>query len=502
MTKYLMVLLLAAIASLIERSVTYTQPLPKLSKTQMYADFDSLFHILAQISPQIEIRQKVTGIDIFEQIARYRRQIENVKNTEQFAILIRKALITCQDGHTGILWNGYFPDEATYKKLGISQDAIRLLPIYDSLFLNWSAKKRFNMKLKYINGRYYNLSAFSNQNQKYSAGLQLFACNGTDINEYVHNLNNSKRMMRWDFKNKHYFSEDFYTSYNLSENDVLRLSFRDANGNVVVGNFKLSDSLTFIKPFIRTIDTTRRVAFFAEKKLLYIKIPEMKDVDYYLKEISRQAVNAEIKKIVIDIRDNPGGSDNVWMGVVSKIIPQPIRYQDLILCINSPVTRERYPQYAVGWKKAAIPFLTDARYTVFYAGPATIEPHATSLKFKGRIYVIQNENIYSSAGSLAAVAAIDSNIVSVGSPTGRLLGKGIDPLVFELPNSKILYRIEPVIDFMNADEVADVFHDKVEMPVELSLEEQLDRLQGKDLYSQEYLISADPVFKKILVQDN
>ncbi|MDQ6481097.1 hypothetical protein [Dyadobacter sp. LHD-138] len=42
---------------------------------------------------------------------------------------------------------------------------------------------------------------------------------------------------------------------------------------------------------------------------------------------------------------------------------------------------------AAGWKKATIRFLTDARYAVFYDGPATIEPHANSLKSKGRIYV-------------------------------------------------------------------------------------------------------------------
>lgn len=503
MTKYLIVLLLAAVASQVDRSGTYTQPLPKLSKTQLYADFDTMVHSLTQISPQIKIRQKVTGIDVFEQLARYRRQIEDVKNTEEFAMLIRKALNTCQDGHTGILWSDSRPDEAAaYQKLGISQEAIRLLPVYDSLIVNWLAKRKFNLKLKYINGRYYNLADFSYQNRKYPAGLQLVACNGTDINEYVHSLNNSKRMMRWDFKNRHYFSEDFYTSYHLSENDVLRLSFQDSNGNAIVGNFKLSDSLVFSKPFIQTIDTTRKVAFFAGKKLLYIKIPKMTDVDYYLKEISRQAADADIKKIVIDIRDNPGGGDNVWMGILSKIIPKPIRYQDHILCIDSPAMRERYPQYAAGWKKATIPFLKDARYAVFYDGPATIEPHANSLKFKGRIYVIQNENIYSSAGSLAAITAIDSNIVSVGSTTGRLLGKGINPLVFELPNSKILYRIEPVIDFMNVGEVADVFHDKVEIPVELSLEEHLRRLLSKDPYAEEYLISADPVFKKILVQDN
>lgn len=497
-----MVLLLAAITSLVLRSGIYSQPLPNLSNAQMYADFDTMVSSLAQISPQIEIRQKVTEVDVFEQIAQYRRQIEDVKDTEQFAMLIRKALNTCQDGHTGILWGGYFPDEASYKKIGISEDAIRLLPIYDSLILNWLAKKKINLKLKYINGHYYNLADFSLQNQRYPAGLQLVACNGTNINEYVHSLNNSKRMMRWDFKNKHYYSEDFYNSYHLSEKDVLRLSFQDNNGSTIVGDFRLSDSLTFIKPIIQSIDTTRRVAFFSEQKLLYIKIPEMIGVDYYLTEISRHAANSEIKKIVIDIRDNPGGGDNVWMEVLSKIIPQPIVYQDLLLCINSPVMRERYPDYAANWRKTTIPFLTDTRYSVYYSGPATIEPHATSLKFKGRIYVIQNENIYSSAGSLAAVAAIDSNIISVGCPTGRLLGKGINPLVFELPNSKILYRIEPVIDFMNTKQVADAFHDKVEMPVELSLKEQLDRLLGKDLYSQEYLISTDPVFKKILAQGN
>ena len=91
------------------------------------------------------------------------------------------------------------------------------------------------------------------------------------------------------------------------------------------------------------------------------------------------------------------------------------------------------------------------------------------------------------------------NIHTVGQNTGWLLGRGVNPLVFELPNSKILYRIEPVIDFQNVKSARDVYHDEVEIPVSLTIEQYLKRIHFEgDIYGKVFLFNQDPVFIKAL----
>lgn len=88
-------------------------------------------------------------------------------------------------------------------------------------------------------------------------------------------------------------------------------------------------------------------------------------------------------------------------------------------------------------------------------------PDSRSIGYDVPIYIIQNENIYSAAGTLAAYAACSENIFSVGNPTGIWLGKGVDPIIFDLPNSHILLRLEPVIDISNADNAKKCFMTKL-----------------------------------------
>src|SRR5262249_4443263 len=104
-----------------------------------------------------------------------------------------------------------------------------------------------------------------------------------------------------------------------------------------------------------------------------------------------------------------------------------------------------------------------------------LSPAPRSIRTTARIYVIQDDAIFSSAGALAAVAAASDRVASAGARTGRLLGAGVNPLVFELPHSKMLYRVEPVIDVTRARSAADAYHDAVELPVDTTLAAEIAR---------------------------
>lgn len=473
--------------------------LPTLSKSEMYSDFDSLCKMIKETSPQIEIRKKITGLDIVSALDSYRNEIEKIGSTKDFATLVRKALTLCQDGHTSLIRPNYYPNDSSYLAMGVSMESVKLLSVYDSI-LNMSLQERkFNLKLRYIQGEYFNVYPFRHKGKIFKPGCKLISCNGQDINEHIQTLYGSKRMMRWSFEKKQWFSEDFYTGYQVSAGDSLHLTFVMENDETVTAGFDIKEPLDFLDTETSTPDTARKVEYFEQGRILYIRMPEMEDGQYYYDQIIQVAKDRLFSKVVLDIRDNPGGSDFAWMKVLSSLIAKPIIQKGLILCNNSQVIKRKFLEHSQSWKSYQVPFLNAPNMLVFNSGKSTFGPDRNSIKFKGTIYVIQNENIYSSAGSLAAVGILAENIKVVGNPTGRLLGKGVSPLLFELPYSKIMYRIEPVIDFTNVVLPEDVFHDKVEIPVELSIEQYVQRLnKANSWYTKDYLLNSDPVFRVIL----
>ena len=474
------------------------QDLPVLTKQQMYNDFDTLAKTIIDISPQYVVRKKITGLDLENELKFQRNKLKRISTTREFLLLVQSTLSLCQDGHTSLLKQNYFPSDTDYLEEGLSKEALKWHSVYDSTIQVANAKQ-FNLPLKYLQGEYYTISTFTFNHKVFTAGLKLIECNGMPIHDYVGKLYPYKRMMRWDFQHHRYFSEDFYKNFSLTASDSLQLSFVDSKGKVFKGNFSLNQPLTFELPINSSSEKIKKVEYWPDEEVLYIRIPEMVDESFYPTLIQKEAYGKPLKKVVLDIRNNPGGSDGVWVNILSSIIKTPISYTNFILCNNSSLMRSKFPEKAKNWKAYQDPNFKGHTYAIFSNDETKIEPDSNSLNYIGPIYILQNENIYSSAGSLAATGVLASQLTTVGTPTGRLLGKGINPMLFELPNSKIMYRIEPVIDFLNVKRPEDVFHDKVEIPVNLTIQQYLERLEYQgDVYSKDFLLKKDPVFRTIM----
>ncbi|WP_422104196.1 S41 family peptidase [Winogradskyella sp.] len=475
--------------------------LPELTTDEMLEDFDSFLNTVKNYSPQTPVRKAVTGIDPLEELYKMQSKIPNIKSTEAFANLILSAITVLQDGHSSLLWpRGYSSEEL--KELGFSDITIELFPLYYELRRSKGIQKKFNLKLKYLDGQYYNIMSFVHNGVHYDSGLRLVAINDQHAQDFIGALYPYKYRMRWDYSNKRYYSENFYRALNFEPEQRLKLKFVNKNKEVFMGEFKQNEAIAYGEN--QDSDVSRRekkVEYFEEEQILYIRIPKMNldHIDFYPEEIRAKASGKPLKKVIIDIRDNTGGTDNVWVKVLSSIINKPIDFELLLLAVPSEEMKNRYPEDSPNWKSYKATFLDDYEYAVFASGDRKIEPDSTSLNFKGKIYILQNENIYSSSGALAAIGMLAENIYTVGQNTGQLLGRGINPFVFELPNSKILYRIEPVIDFQNVENALDVYHDNVEIPVELNIDQYLKRINHRgDIYGRDFLFNHDPVFMRVL----
>lgn len=463
----------------------------------MISDFDTLVRNILAISPQHPVRKKVTGVDIREDLASIRKEVIHCTTEAAFLDCIQRALNSCQDGHTSLIRTGYLPSRKDYKEAGLSEQAIDLIPHYDSLWRIVPLNRKLFLPLAYLKGEYYCLSSFSTEQKNITAGSTLVSCNGQPVHRFVQSLLSYKRMMRWDFEHNRYFAEDFFLATNFKEGDSLLLEFVRPDKKRIAVNLAVSQPLHFTDTISTAVNQVKKVEYWEKEKLLYIRVPQMSEPDYYPPLIRSLASGKPLDKVIIDIRDNPGGGDGVWINILGALINDPINYTDFILCNNTEDLKKHFPEDAKDWKPYDREKFAEDNYLIFYSGPSSIQPDSLSIGYHGPIYLLQNENIYSSAGSFSAVAALSTQLISVGSNTGRLLGKGVSPLLFELPSSKILYRIEPVIDFLNVKTARDVYHDKVEVKVELSITEYLNRLKNKSrMYEKDYLLKSDPVFIK------
>lgn len=474
---------------------------PVLTTEEMLADFDSYVETVVNFSPQTPVRKAVTGIDPLAELKKIRSRIPRIKSTEEFARLIQSAITVLQDGHSSLLWPRGYPSDYL-EELGISDAAIELFPAYYELRTSDREHKKFNLKLKYIDGEYYSIAPFNHEGLSYEAGWRLAKINGRQAPSFISELYPYLTRMRWDYAQQRYYSEQFYRALNLSANQALKLKFVDKNGKTTTGMFKLNEALQYEDEDIgEDFKQTKKVEYFSDEQMLYVRMPRMNldHLDFYPAAIKSKASGNPLKKVIIDIRDNPGGADNVWVDVLAAIIDKPIDFELLLLANPSEAMKKKFPEDSAKWAPYRPSFLYNYKYAVFASGDRQIKPDSNSLNFKGKIYILQNDGIYSSAGAMAAMGMLADNIFTVGQNTGWLLGRGINPIVFELPHSKILYRIEPVIDFQNVKSAEDVYHDKVEIPVSLTIDQYLERNNYKDdVYGKEFLFHRDPVFIRAL----
>jgi hypothetical protein len=476
-----------------------TTDLPILTQKQMYEDFDNLVFIIENINPQLTIKKKITNIDHLAELKQMRNDVKKCKNTDDFILLINSALTSMQDAHCSILpANTFIMPFSKVKSIYDFDDTIAYNNTvkYVSFIDNGSINRKFSLLLKYINGDYYLCESFIYRNKNYEAGSKLIEFNGENIHSFIQKMKNYRIRMRWDKENKRYYSEVFYISLYLKGIKSFTLSFLTPDKEKITDFFNSEISVNGKPPYTlsKGREKVDNIRYIEKDNVLFIRLRKMNMNEINLNEINEVSKNKQIKKVIIDIRGNSGGDDNVWIKLLSRIIDNPIIYQTKLLLKNTNLIRSIYGKNKLyNLKRIEKESLLDnEEFIVLCDGNDTINPDNNSIKFKGKIYLLQDAEIFSSSLALSTVASRSDKIVSVGKITGWMGGRGVTPLIFVFPNSKLTFTIEPAIDGTNINSINDYWKDTVEVPVKIPLDNYLKKHKGNtNLYE-------DPYYKKVL----
>ncbi len=374
--------------------------------------------------------------------------------------------------------------------MGLSDLAVALSAQYRRIIDEQKVSRKLSIPLRYLKGEYYAVADIRSGPDKIPAGSKLASVNGQPVHAFVRSLYTQRRMLRWDWENRRYYDAEFYQAERVPAGASLHFTFIQKNGTQTSHNLRLSDRI--LTQHEQKVES-KRVEWFDERGILYIRMPVMEEGDFYPKAIEAASRGRNVRKVIFDIRGNGGGSDDVWRRALESVIDAPIEWKIAVVMQDTPIVLEKLR--ATEAQRVMVPFLDNASLRMVDRSDS-IRPSKESIRFAGPIYIVQDDSVFSSAGAFAAIAKRSAKIVSIGSRTGRLLGFGVSPMVFELPHSKLLYRVEPVIDFSNSSSAEQAYHDEVELLVPVSIEGEIERAShSTDLFSKSYLIEHDPVFR-------
>ncbi len=488
-----------------------------LTKEEMFADYDEFVDIIKHVNPQLTLRKKLTGFDIIKHIEKQRNTIDTIKYSETFIKLLIDNLLMCNDMHNTNVF-----DQSAIKLL--NNDTAKIIKL-EQLFIqtdNRYYKKdrqsgyvKIPLFLYYHQGHYYSIGdckkSYRDSNKTIDSIPQtakILSINDIPIELIIsESAEYSNTHYSWDKKRKKpfYFPVLPNSSIVKQKDGGISVEYEYQNKSKTFHyNIDMEKILIVGGGYLFFSDRDGYVDYFEKDKLLYIRLPRMANRDFYLGEIAKKGKNKPISKVVIDIRSNPGGSDDVWMSILKNIISKPLDIRADIGYKNTERAIKALKLDSLTRRVVRVPMLDNEEFGVLTWGKI-LQPSDSSLNFDGNIYVLQNRLIFSSAGSLSNVAKMHKKIVSVGETTGNLLGFGIAPIRFVLPNSGFVFQLEPVLDISNAKTLYDYFHDNVEVSVNISVEHIVKYFNSynpnktdKFIYSKEFLYNHDPVFQKVL----
>lgn len=487
--------------------------MPVLDKERMLEDFDHMVTVLRDTMPHdLAIRDEF-GIDVWQIFARYRTRIIGRESLPEFARLVQRALAACKGHHLWIIKPTWSPTSEWYRNYCAHSIPPETLPVSRNVktLLDCLPAERgpATFQFLYWDGNYYTAPEFSIDGKRYRGPLKLIAVDGKKTEELEPLLRDT--LPEFDRKNKRFFRSDFYTSlpsaipgcrtflFETSEKKTLSITVPD-DAELSTGENDMFSVLKQGDLSLTLLEIPKQVLYWREHSLVYLRVPVMnpKDLPFYEEQLRPILEKEKPRYAVIDIRGNGGGSDGVPTALLRKLSANPITWKGFLATpANERVRRhlklggrDFYDHKSV----RNIPFLDNRKFDVQeFSAELRSEKNACV----EHIYVIAHD-IYSAAGTLVAIAKGSEHVTAVGFSGTKILGMGIDPYCFLLPNSKLIISVEPAIDLSDCGSAAETLHLGTEVELQMSPGEYLAyRCRSIPADCRDYLEKEDPFMQKI-----
>lgn len=351
----------------------------KLTKLEVKEDVEKLINTMESTHP-IFLEGKTEKYKKAKE--RFSKETDKDMTTAEFQLSVSRYLSSIQDGHTGVWF-----EEDQY------------------LNINW----------RYLKG---NLVLLDKNNKPTNKIVKKI--NGVEINKVMDTIKDL-------FPAENYAAEIINNSTYSKGKMVLTNSGVDCSKDMFVTvkseageeNIKVEFDINNSSQNASREISSKKI----NDKTIYVKLGVCEVNENLNKVVAdlKEGISNNVKNVIVDVRDNPGGTSQTCNMILDSLKIKPGHFGSIIRF--SPLAQERYG------------YLRESGYIAYDRSNEAVKNKDINL------YVITNEETFSSAQWLATLVK-DGNLGTiVGQPSSNMPSSFGDVLNFQLDNSKLEIQI-------------------------------------------------------------
>ncbi|GAB6975276.1 S41 family peptidase [Prevotella falsenii] len=377
----------------------------KLSRQQAINDLDSLVYMLCEVHPNIF--SVCTPTTFLSQANAIKQAFPDSLTTLDFYRSVAPLVVAVGDGHTALS----FPYEDTFGK------EMPRFPLMVSVDANDSTIT--------TRGTLFGVPE----------GAKIVSINGVSSKEMIEKMLPYASGERTFFKLTNVsngFLAYFYMLYNADEYDIQYIK----NGKIISRKMRgvsLEEKQKEMKRGMKEVPQNKSASYrIINKKAALLTVPHFMNVQELADTCCKMVADLNtrhIKNLIIDVRDNGGGSSKAVDSLLSYIAKTPYIQFEKVWTKVTPITQKLMRrQYAQGVN--------------FYVNDKMMQPKSNAAqRYNGKVWVLMNHHSFSAAASFVWTVKAFKIGTLVGEEAGGMNVAYGDVVMYALPQSKLQVAI-------------------------------------------------------------
>ncbi|MBK5113398.1 MAG: hypothetical protein KGD59_04720 [Candidatus Heimdallarchaeota archaeon] len=445
-----------------------------LTVNEWLEDLYYLMHIVKENYPFLWVRERTHDYNWLDLIPIYREKIINCQSNNEFLAMINDLVYALQNVHSFLVRNEYsysfLSDMYQYVypySYAFNEYTAQAYSYWESFLssLSYEMYQYFDLQIVYEKGNY-SVYGASSILETYGIvdGSIIVAVNETPIDEAVKQVFD-KDLLKIDYiRNKLYLK--YLKPYHFGTNAIYKIKLNNSTDFIDI-TLNYGYPPTFLPPDFSKYSSNEYKLLDSNNAYMYLptfshqnKIQDYSDMIAFYEQIEGY------DNLIIDIRDNTGGSIYYWMDNIIK----PLQSSDLNFSfymayrngtyVNSYLNN--YYQTSPKISKVELSFLpaevyTDAFIDDIHIWEWSLPLPTSNFNFTGNISLIVDDMTYSASEYLISFCKQTGFAKIYGTAGG---GDGLlrSYLVFALPNSKLLITMAKECGMTLEGEINEEFH--------------------------------------------